>query len=129
LSKNDRLEDPDIEYDDVVQASIMELIEDGEIDMVGRTASGDAVFASTIKLSLHRRVRRRLRFTLILPALLIEYIAGYTALGVAALWVEPPRFAVSLGRLADRLHEWHRRASDGAPETVWPSIRAYEGGR
>jgi hypothetical protein len=129
LTNHDWADDAEVDFDDVAQAAIMELIEDGEIDMVGRTATGDAVFASTVKPSWGRRLALRLRFTLIVPALLTEYVAGYTALGVAALSAEPPDVAVSLGRLADRLHEWHRRVSDGPSDTVWPSIRAYEGGR
>jgi len=102
---------------------LCELLDEGQIEMVGRTVDGDAVFATTEAQAFIRRVWRELKFIPVFPAWVLEMAAGYTAISLAALFEEPPWIAERLADIANWLNGFRSSVRDRGPYGIWLSIR------
>ena len=111
--------------DDIDKAIIEarnQLIELGLVQMVGRTVSGEAVYALSGRPSRRIPLRRWSRGILPFPAFLLEHVIRYSACGLASLFDEPPPLALTLVTNADRLRKWRDRWTY-VPRSVWLSIK------
>jgi hypothetical protein len=108
--------------DESIREALSQLVAEGLIEIIGRTASGNPVYASTQKPGFVRRMWWRVRFVLFFPALVAEWSLGWTALAIGAGMDEIPSWVVTMALTADRLRDWRIR-NDRDPASVWLSIR------
>jgi len=99
------------------------LVEEGVIHMLGRTASGEAVYGLS-RTPLSIRVSRWSRGVWLLPAWLLEYTFRSSAWTLAFLLGEPT-LAATLATAAARLQKWRERWTP-VRRRVWLSIKPEE---
>jgi hypothetical protein len=118
MTPNDIPDLSEYELREMLQQVFAELVEEGELEIVGREADGEPVFGSTKPQSFPQRLMTQFSSVLVLPALIAEYILGSTAVALAKI-SGPGRVAYTLADFAGLLRAWRHSET----MNVWPTIR------